>query len=90
MENSTRLVGKVLSKPPILKMEHIVKTFDELVANNDITFQVEEGEIHCLFGENGAGKTTLMNILYGLLKPDKGAIYIRGQEVAIGSPPRSN
>jgi len=50
MGNSTRLVGEVPSKSPILKMEHIVKNFDELVANNNIALELHEGEIHCLFG----------------------------------------
>ncbi len=71
---------------PILKMENIVKRFGELVANDNITLQVEEGEIHSLLGENGAGKTTLMNILYGLWQPDEGALYIRGQKMKLRSP----
>jgi|TARA_B100000315_G_scaffold254063_2_gene294295 simple sugar transport system ATP-binding protein len=71
---------------PILKMENIVKRFGELVANDNITLQVEEGEIHSLLGENGAGKTTLMNVLYGLWQPDEGALYIRGQKMKLRSP----
>jgi simple sugar transport system ATP-binding protein len=47
---------------------------------------VEKGKILALLGENGAGKTTLMNILYGLYKPDKGQIFINGEEVAIQNP----
>ena len=71
---------------PILKMENIVKRFGELVANDNITLQVEEGEIHSLLGENGAGKTTLMNVLYGLWQPDEGTLYIRGQKMKLKSP----
>ena len=41
----------------------------------------ESGEVHALVGENGAGKTTLMNILYGLIKPDAGEIFINGEKV---------
>ncbi len=70
----------------ILKMENIVKRFGHVIANDDITFQVEEGEIHSLLGENGAGKSTLMNVLYGLQQPDEGTIYIRGQKVELNSP----
>ena len=88
MENPNNLKREKVSKSPssILKMEHITKRFGELVANNDITFEVVEGEIRGLFGENGAGKTTLMNILYGLWHPDEGKMYIRGQSVKLRSP----
>ncbi|MFC2024453.1 ABC transporter ATP-binding protein [Chloroflexota bacterium] len=71
---------------PVLKMEHIIKRFGEVVANDDINFEVEVGEIHCLLGENGAGKTTLMNILYGLWQPDEGTLYIRGERARFKSP----
>ncbi|MBI9045071.1 MAG: ABC transporter ATP-binding protein [Anaerolineaceae bacterium] len=55
-------------------------------ANSNVDFTVEEGEIHALVGENGAGKSTLMNILYGLHKPDKGQIFVNGNEVSINHP----
>jgi ABC-type uncharacterized transport system ATPase subunit len=71
---------------PIVKMENIVKRFGNVIANNDITLQIEEGEIHSLLGENGAGKSTLMNVLYGLFQPDEGTIFIRGQKVNLKSP----
>ncbi len=71
---------------PVLRMEHIVKRFGEVVANDDINFEVAAGEIHCLLGENGAGKTTLMNILYGLWQPDEGTLYIRGTRAKFKSP----
>ncbi|MDX1417084.1 MAG: ABC transporter ATP-binding protein [Candidatus Promineifilaceae bacterium] len=70
----------------ILRMENMVKTFPGTVANQDITLEVEEGEIHCLLGENGAGKTVLMSTLYGLYHPDSGHIFYKGQEVHIRSP----
>ncbi|QGP93122.1 Galactose/methyl galactoside import ATP-binding protein MglA [Neomoorella glycerini] len=70
----------------IVEMRDIVKRFPGVVANDGITLQVRQGEIHALLGENGAGKTTLMNILYGLYRPDAGEICLRGQKVAIHSP----
>jgi simple sugar transport system ATP-binding protein len=67
-------------------MEHISKRFGGLKANDDITFRVEQGEIHSLLGENGAGKTTLMNILFGMYSADAGVIRLGGKEVRIESP----
>ena len=73
-------------KEPIVRMEGIVKTFPNVVANDGIDFEIYPKEIHALLGENGAGKTTLMNILYGLYKPDRGTIYIYGKKVNIRNP----
>ena len=53
-------------KPPILEMEGITKVFPGVKALNNVSFQVAEGEIHCLVGENGAGKSTLMKVLSGV------------------------
>ena len=51
---------------PILEMKNITKEFPGVKALNDVSFQVKEGEIHCLVGENGAGKSTLMKVLSGV------------------------
>ena len=69
-----------------LRMVGITKHFPGVVANNDVTFDVRACEIHGLLGENGAGKTTLMNVLYGLIQPDRGDIYIGDEQVDITSP----
>lgn len=70
----------------IIKMENIVKSFPGVLANNNISLEVNEGEILCLLGENGAGKSTLMNILYGLYSCDKGSISIRDHRVEFSGP----
>ena len=70
----------------VLEMRHITKRFPGIVANDDIAFDLREGEVHALLGENGAGKSTLMNILYGLYHPDEGEILIKGKPVQLGSP----
>ena len=74
------------SKNLTVKMTDITKTFDGLIANDHINFDVRDGEIHTLLGENGAGKSTLMKILYGLLSPDAGEILVEGKKVQFRSP----
>lgn len=69
-----------------LRMEHITKRFPGVLASDDITMTIGEGEVLALVGENGAGKTTLMNILMGLYQPDEGRILINGEEVHFRSP----
>jgi ABC-type uncharacterized transport system ATPase subunit len=70
----------------VLEARGITKRFPGVVANDQIDFEIKAGEIHAILGENGAGKTTLMNILFGLLQPDEGGIYIRGEKVKFKSP----
>lgn len=70
----------------ILEMKHITKRFGPVVANKDVSFSVEEGEVHALLGENGAGKSTLMNILFGLYEQTSGDIYYRGEPLNVRSP----
>ena len=69
-----------------VELRAITKSFGALVANDAITLKVERGEIHAILGENGAGKSTLMNILYGLLQPDSGEIFVDDKPVKIGAP----
>jgi general nucleoside transport system ATP-binding protein len=64
----------------------ITKRFAGVVANDQVSFGVEPGEIHVLLGENGAGKTTLMNILYGLERPDEGDILVDGDPIHLKGP----
>lgn len=73
--------------PIILEARNISKVYGNGVyANRNISFTLMEGEIHALVGENGAGKSTLMKILFGMEKPSKGEILIRGGAVAFSSP----
>ncbi|HPG59992.1 MAG TPA: ATP-binding cassette domain-containing protein, partial [Candidatus Wallbacteria bacterium] len=69
-----------------LSMRAISKSFKKVVANDNITFSVKKNTIHGLVGENGAGKSTLMNILYGLLEPDSGEIFIDEKQVRFDGP----
>ena len=70
----------------LLSMEHITKRFPGVLASDDISIKVKEGEILALVGENGAGKTTLMNILMGIYQQDEGVIKINDKEVRFHGP----
>jgi general nucleoside transport system ATP-binding protein len=72
----------------LAEMREIVKTFPQnnLTAVNKVSFSLASGEIHGLVGENGAGKTTLMNILSGLIRPEKGEIIVAGEKQRFTSP----
>lgn len=87
MQESTALATTEESSTPLaVEMREITKTWPGVVANDRVNLKVRKGEIHALVGENGAGKTTLMNILYGLICPDSGEIYINGEQAHIHGP----
>ena len=71
---------------PLLRLDGITRAFPGVLANDDISFSVGEGEIHALLGENGAGKSTLVKIVYGVLRPDAGAMTLRGKPFAPHRP----
>lgn len=68
----------------LLEVKNLTKTFGTVVANSDISFEVHAGEIVALLGENGAGKSTLVKNVFGLLRADKGEIYINGEKMEPG------
>ncbi|MDQ6418545.1 ABC transporter ATP-binding protein [Paenibacillus sp. LHD-117] len=70
----------------LLQMEGITKSYGNVTANRNVSFNLRKGEIHALVGENGAGKTTLMRILYGMESPTGGEIKLNGKPVTFGSP----
>ena len=66
----------------MLRMENITKIYPNgFIANQAVTFSVEEGEIHALVGENGAGKTTTMKMILSLVEPTLGEILVNGQNI---------
>lgn len=65
----------------IVNIEGLIKKFGEVIAVDNISLTIEEGEIYGLLGPNGAGKSTTINILCGLLAMDKGTVEILGKDI---------
>ena len=66
---------------PIIEIDHLNKSFGDIRAVNDLSFQVRPGELFAFLGVNGAGKSTTISILCGLLRQDSGAVRVCGAEV---------
>ncbi len=71
---------------PLLSLQGLTKAYPGVVANDNVSFDIGEGEVHALLGENGAGKSTLVKMIYGLVKPDSGTMLLRGQAYAPPEP----
>ena len=63
----------------LLKIEGLTKTYPGVIANENVSFAIEEGQVHALLGENGAGKSTLVKMIYGLVRPDSGSMTLSGK-----------
>lgn len=70
----------------ILALENVSKRFGSVLALQNITMRLKEGEVHCLLGDNGAGKSTLIKTLAGVHKPTDGQYLVDGQAVVFNSP----
>ncbi|CAM4517630.1 ABC transporter ATP-binding protein [Myxococcus xanthus] len=66
---------------PMIEVQHLTKRYRDRVAVDDLTFQVEAGEILGFLGPNGAGKSTTMKILTGFLPPSEGVVRVGGYDV---------
>jgi ABC-2 type transport system ATP-binding protein len=63
---------------PVIRVEHLNKIYGKTIAVNDISFEVQRGEIFGIVGPNGAGKTTTVECLVGMRKPDSGSLSVLG------------
>lgn len=66
---------------PILQTTHLEKRFGGLVAVSDVNLSIEQSSTHSIIGPNGAGKTTLFNLLSGNLKPTRGVVMFKGDDI---------
>ncbi|MDR9381810.1 MAG: ABC transporter ATP-binding protein [Natronomonas sp.] len=71
----------------VLRTEGLTKEFGGLTAVEDVDFELEENELHCIIGPNGAGKTTFFNLITGGLEPTEGSVYLSGEDI-VGKEPR--
>ncbi|OFW55010.1 MAG: ABC transporter ATP-binding protein [Actinobacteria bacterium RBG_13_35_12] len=70
----------------LLEVKNLTKRFGGLVAVDNVSMEVKEGEVVGLLGDNGAGKSTLIKMISGVYRPDGGKIFFEGKEVKIDSP----
>lgn len=76
-----------------IQINHVTKSFNDIPAVNDVSFNIYKGETTLLLGHNGAGKSTLMNMVLGMLTTDRGTIVIRGktnERPAVGVCPQAS
>ncbi len=66
----------------MLRVEGVTKSFDKFLAVNGADLTVEKGQLVAVIGPNGAGKTTLFNLITGILKPDRGRIVFKGEDIS--------
>ena len=70
----------------LLELRNGTKTYRGVPAVKDVSFTLEEGEVHALLGENGAGKSTLTKMLAGVVQPSSGEILLDGKPVELPTP----
>lgn len=70
----------------LLSISGLTKAYPGVVANDNVSFDIGESEVHALLGENGAGKSTLVKMIYGLVKPDSGTMTWKGQPFTPAEP----
>jgi ABC-type branched-subunit amino acid transport system ATPase component len=80
--------GELAERPTVLSVDGLVKKFGGIVAVNDVTFNLRQGEILGLIGPNGAGKTTIVDLISGLLPADGGSVHLLDQDVSRWGPHR--
>ena len=66
----------------IIETKNLVKIYGDRSVVNDVSFEVNKGEVVCLLGPNGAGKTTTFYMVVGLVKPNRGQVLLNGEDIS--------
>ncbi len=82
------MAERTTSNTPAVEVCHVVKSYDDKVVVNDLSFAVNRGEIFGIIGPNGAGKTTTIRMMMDIIKPDSGEISVLGERLREGSKDR--
>ncbi|MEM2167389.1 MAG: ATP-binding cassette domain-containing protein, partial [Candidatus Bathyarchaeia archaeon] len=75
---------------PSIKLVNVTKSYGNVTAIKNLSLNVDDGEYVCVLGPTGSGKTTLLKLIAGIIKPDKGEIYIDNKLVNNVSPQERN
>jgi len=75
-----------MTADPMLQVKEVTKTFGGIIALNNISFEVNKGEILGIIGPNGSGKTTIVNCITGFVKVSSGSVLFHGKDIT-GKPP---
>ncbi|NHJ40979.1 MAG: ABC transporter ATP-binding protein [Asgard group archaeon] len=87
LESPGKEIKETIETEAVLVVEDVYKTYNlpksRVYALRGVSFEIKNGEFLAIMGPSGAGKTTLVNILTGLDSPDKGAVYLKGKNIAL-------
>ncbi len=86
----TRGLSPTRGTSPALRLERVSKRFGSVIAVDNLSLEVKEGEFFSLLGSSGCGKSTTLRMMAGFEEPDAGSIYLRGEDVTFVEPNRRN
>ena len=79
-------MSKATNREQVLRLENITMQFGGVVAINNLSMEINQGEIVALIGPNGAGKTTAFNCVTGVYEPTNGIVYFHGEPIVVNHP----
>ena len=79
-------MSKATNREQVLRLENITMQFGGVVAINNLSIEINQGEIVALIGPNGAGKTTAFNCVTGVYEPTNGIVYFHGEPIVVNHP----
>ena len=79
-------MSEATNREQVLRLENITMQFGGVVAINNLSMEINQGEIVALIGPNGAGKTTAFNCVTGVYEPTNGIVYFRGEPIVVNHP----